>query len=138
MKTLTHKFVEFIPENIQADTIYVSIEYSTAVHKCFCGCGNEVVTPFSPTDWKLSFDGESITLSPSIGNWNFDCRSHYFIRNNKVHWAGSWTNEEIEQGRLDDKISKESHYTKKSTSSSEVERIPKTQKWNLWKWLSGK
>ncbi len=139
MKTLSHKFVEFIPENIQENTIYISIEYSTAVHKCCCGCGNEVVTPFSPTDWKLIFDGESITLSPSIGNWNFDCRSHYFIRNNKIHWAGNWTDEEIEQGRQDDKICKEAYYTKQSNSSnSHEERKSQARRWNLWKWLGGR
>lgn len=110
MKTLNHKFVEFIPEEIQENTIYISIEYSTAVHKCCCGCGNEVVTPLSPTDWKLTYDGESITLSPSIGNWNFDCRSHYFIRNNKIHWAGNWSDEEIERGRKVDRLSKKAYF----------------------------
>ncbi|MEP1781758.1 DUF6527 family protein [Reichenbachiella sp.] len=134
MKTLTHKFVEFIPENIQENTIYISIEYSTAVHKCCCGCGNEVITPFSPTDWSLTFNGESITLSPSIGNWNFDCRSHYFIRNNEIHWAGSWTDEEIKKGKEYDKISKEVYYNKK-VKSSNPDNESRIKKWNFWKWL---
>jgi hypothetical protein len=79
--TMQHKFVEFVPEDIQPNTLYVSVEYGTAVHKCCCGCGEEVVTPLTPTDWKLKFDGESVSLAPSIGNWSFKCRSHYFIRN---------------------------------------------------------
>ena len=33
-KTLTHEFVEFIPDVIEEGKIYVSIEYATAVHKC--------------------------------------------------------------------------------------------------------
>tara|TARA_A100001015_G_scaffold318690_1_gene439319 strand:+ start:1418 stop:1828 length:411 start_codon:yes stop_codon:yes gene_type:complete len=133
---LNHKFVEFIPEQIQENTIYISTEYSTAVHKCCCGCGIEVVTPFSPTDWKLIFDGNSITLSPSIGNWNFDCRSHYFIRNNKVRWAGSWTDEEIEQGRDDDRESKEAYYNKPNYSEDTyIKKGSRKGRWNLWKWL---
>ncbi len=64
--------------------LYVSIEFTTVVHKCCCGCGREVVTPLSPTDWKLTFDGVSISLHPSIGSWNLPCQSHYWIRHNRV------------------------------------------------------
>ena len=38
--------------------------------RCCCGCGEEVVTPFSPAQWQMSFDGEAVSLHPSIGNWN--------------------------------------------------------------------
>lgn len=88
---LTHSFVEFIPRELEANTIYVSIPYATAIHNCCCGCGNRVVTPISPADWKLIFDGRSISLDPSIGNWNFPCRSHYWIRNNRVVWTDEET-----------------------------------------------
>ncbi|WP_212750977.1 DUF6527 family protein [Pseudoalteromonas ruthenica] len=84
---MQHKFVEFVPESVQPNTLYVSLEYGTAVHKCCCGCGEEVVTPLSPSDWKLIFDGESVSLMPSIGNWSFNCRSHYFIKNSNVAWC---------------------------------------------------
>jgi hypothetical protein len=30
-----------------------------------------------------------VTLAPSIGNWNYACRSHYWIRKNQIQWAGS-------------------------------------------------
>jgi hypothetical protein len=59
--------------------LYVSPGYATVTHLCCCGCGAEVVTPLSPTDWKLTFDGVAISLSPSVGNWSLPCRSHYFI-----------------------------------------------------------
>ena len=36
---LTHKFVELIPRELEANTIYVSVAYATAIHKCCCGCG---------------------------------------------------------------------------------------------------
>lgn len=93
MKTLTHKFVRAIPEAIEGGVIYVSVEYCTAIHKCCCGCGNEVVTPLSRRGWKLTFDGESISLYPSIGNWNLACKSHYWIVDNQVRWAEKWTKE---------------------------------------------
>lgn len=99
---LQHKFVEFIPQNVEEGILYISMEYCTAIHKCACGCGNEVVTPISPTDWKLTFNGKVVTLYPSIGNWNFACQSHYWIRNNKIEFAGRWTKEKIHLGREND------------------------------------
>ena len=80
------------------------------MHKCVCGCGNEVVTPLSPTDWKLTFNGKSVTLYPSIGNWNFECQSHYWIRNNKIEFAGSWTERAIRLGREKDVESKTQYF----------------------------
>lgn len=102
MKILQYKFVEFIPEKVEEGMLYISMEYCTVIHKCVCGCGNEVVTPISPTDWKLTFNGRSVTLSPSIGNWNFECQSHYWIRNSKIEFAESWTEREIFLSREND------------------------------------
>lgn len=93
MKKLKHKFIEFIPEVLDEGILYVSIAHGTAVHRCCCGCGREVVTPLTPTDWKLIFDGETVSLHPSIGNWNFPCRSHYWITKNRIEWAPSWGQE---------------------------------------------
>ena len=42
---------------------------ATSAHSCCCGCGEEVVAPLTPTDWKMTFDGETTSLRPSIGNW---------------------------------------------------------------------
>ena len=74
---LKHEFVEFIPDELEQGTVYVSIRFATASHLCVCGCGNKVVTPIRPTDWTLTFDGKTISLNPSIGNWSFPCQSHY-------------------------------------------------------------
>ena len=87
---LTHKFVEYIPDELASGILYISMNYCTAVHKCVCGCGNEVVTPISRKGWKLIFDGETISLTPSIGSWNLACKSHYFIINNTVRFARKW------------------------------------------------
>ena len=101
---LKHEFVEYIPEDLKEGTIYVSLAFATAAHNCCCGCRNVVITPLSPTDWKLIFDGESISLDPSIGNWSFPCQSHYWITRNKARWAPQWSKKQIEAGRLRDRL----------------------------------
>ena len=88
---LTHEFIEYLPEELKERTLYVSLKFATVVHKCCCGCGREVVTPLSPPDWQLTFDGVSISLHPSIGSWNLPCQSHYWIHRNRVRWAGRWS-----------------------------------------------
>jgi len=110
-KVLSHKFVEFIPDVLEDGVIYISTTYATASHKCCCGCGKEVVTPISPTDWQIVFDGETVSLFPSIGNWNFACRSHYWITKNKVEWAPRWPKRRIEDGRAYDKWFKEKYFS---------------------------
>lgn len=104
------QFVEFVPEIVEDGVLYISMEYATASHKCACGCGHEVVTPFTPTDWSLTYDGDTVTLSPSIGNWSYSCRSHYMIRKNRVIWAGNMSHSAIEGGRQRDKFRKAAHY----------------------------
>ena len=64
---LVYEFVEFIPDELKELTLYISVTYCTAVHKCCCGCGREVVTPLSPTGWHLIFDGKTVSLYPSVG-----------------------------------------------------------------------
>jgi hypothetical protein len=113
MKTLQHKFVAFIPDVLEEGTLYISIEYSTAIHKCVCGCGNEVVTPLSPTDWELTFNGKNVSLYPSIGNWNFECKSHYWITKNQIRMARRWNDWEIDSGRKSDTNSKRNFFKKK-------------------------
>jgi len=90
MKTLKHEFIEFVPDVLEDGVLYISVLHCSAIHKCVCGCGNEVVTPISPDDWQLYFNGKTVSLKPSIGNWNFDCKSHYWITNNEIKYASSW------------------------------------------------
>lgn len=92
-KVIKAQFVEFIPEEIIDGILYISIPFATATHNCACGCGQRVVTPIKPSDWSILWDGESVTLDPSIGNWSFPCKSHYWIRRNEIIWArklGFW------------------------------------------------
>jgi hypothetical protein len=108
---LDPRFVEYIPEDIESGVIYVSMSYATAIHRCCCGCGEEVVTPFGPTDWKMSFDGVSVSLWPSIGNWDFACRSHYIIRDGRVIDAGPWTDAEIAAEKARDHRAKAEYFS---------------------------
>lgn len=105
-----HRFVEYLPEQMEEGVLYISMKYATAAHCCACGCGEEVITPFTPTDWSMTFNGKTISLSPSIGNWNFPCHSHYFIQHGRAIEATSWTNEQIKAGRCRDKIAKARYY----------------------------
>jgi len=91
MKKLSHKFVEFVPDTLSPDEIYVSFRFSLVTHLCACGCNQEIVTPLSPKDWQLIYNGNTISLYPSIGNWKLSCRSHYWIQEDSIVWASdSW------------------------------------------------
>lgn len=97
---ITHEFVELIPDRLDDGVLYISIGYGTAAHACCCGCGREVTTPLTRDDWRLIFDGESVSLQPSIGNWSFPCQSHYFITMNRIRWVvEAWSAERIADGR---------------------------------------
>lgn len=138
---LIPEFVELAPPVLKDGVIYISMIYGSAVHKCCCGCGEKVVTPFGPTDWKLIFDG-SVSLDPSIGNWSFTCKSHYFIRHNKVLWASRWSQEQIDAGRSHDRYLKERYYgtSPGETPQESGENVESTAKRSFWrkflKWFS--
>jgi hypothetical protein len=139
-KRLEHRFVEHIPERLEAGVLYVSMEYATSVH-C-CGCGEEVVAPFTPTDWKMTFDGETISLRPSIGNWTLKCQSHYVIDRGKVIEAGPWSDEQVEAERRRDRAAKARFYGQSPTVESPVQAaLPKATR-RFWRrvgdWVSGR
>lgn len=82
-------FIEHFPDRLEPGVLYVSMKYSMCVHTCACGCNQKVITPLSPKKWKLIYDGETVSLFPSIGNYAFPCRSHYYLTKNKVEWMAS-------------------------------------------------
>lgn len=82
---LNTAFTKSIPAVLEAETLYVSMEYQTTVHLCACGCGTKVVTPLGPHNWVLTFDG-TVSLRPSVGNGQQPCRSHYYIRHDRIDW----------------------------------------------------
>lgn len=107
---LAHRFVEHVPERLDPGVLYISMEYGTVAHSCCCGCGEEVVTPLTPTDWKMTYDGETVSLHPSVGSWTLPCRSHYVIKQGKVIEAGSWTEAQIAAERRRDRAAKARFY----------------------------
>jgi len=109
-QALQHRFVRNVPRDLDPGVLYISTDYATAVHSCCCGCGERVVTPFTPTDWRMTFDGETISLHPSVGNWNQKCRSHYVIQRNRVLEAGTWSASQVEAERRRDKLAKATYY----------------------------
>lgn len=132
MRRLDHEFVDVIPEKPEPGRLYVCMQYATAVHLCCCGCGREVVTPLSPAQWRMSFDGESVSLHPSIGNWSLPCRSHYVIRNGRVLTAGRWTDEEIEQGRSRDRRARDRLFMSKEASAQPIANSAQEQQSKGW------
>lgn len=149
--TVTPKFVEFIPDKLSDGILYISELYHTASHKCCCGCGVEVVTPLTKADWSLRKDGDIVTLHPSIGNWSFACRSHYWIRRNQVVWDRAISQRQVERVRARDHADKEAYIAsvnrKKSLPRKPVSVSPKStgttstgvlhQLWNAFiKWLN--
>ena len=109
-QTLEHRFIKHIPDTLEPGVLYVSLEFGSVAHSCCCGCGEEVITPLTPTDWKIIFDGATISLHPSVGSWSLPCRSHYVIKQNRVCIAEPWSDRRIETERRRDRLAKSKHY----------------------------
>lgn len=108
-ESLTPMLVEFMPEKLVEGVLYICEQYRTANHKCCCGCGEEVVTPLTPSGWSIRKYGDTVTLHPSIGNWSFVCQSHYWIVRNKVIWARVMSKRQIDRVRARDKRDTEAY-----------------------------
>jgi hypothetical protein len=125
-----HEFVEHFPDRAEDGIIYISITFATAMHRCCCGCGNQVITPLSPNGWTLIFNGKTISLEPSIGNWSFPCQSHYWIIRNRVEWARRWSRDEIAAGRAsEDRAGQRSHVTTAPARNDETRRKKPAKHW---------
>jgi len=110
-------FVEYIPATLRSGVLYVSSKFQTASHLCCCGCGNKVVTPLKPGGWKLTVKRGAVTLYPSIGSWSLPCRSHYWIRRNRIDWAPAWTQSQIDAARLKDQRDRENYFDTAPTTA---------------------
>lgn len=140
---LAPQFVERFPDKLEPGELYLAMEFATAAHLCACGCGTKVITPFSPTDWQMSFDGENVSIKPSVGNWTFPCRSHYWVRSGQIEWSGDMSQEAINAGRKRDALAKARLQTiwpvddeiRYSTPTQQVQ--PKAPSWSekLRKWF---
>lgn len=84
---LIPEFVEVVPDDMKQGVLYVSEKYRTAIHLCACGCGLQTVTPTNEYGWNIEIKEKKVTLAPSISNWQYPCKSHYFVRENRVEWC---------------------------------------------------
>lgn len=91
--------VDVMPKKLEPGVLYYAEKYNAAAHLCACGCGEKVPTPIKPSRWQLSETSHGPTLHPSIGNWQITCRSHYWLRNGRIEWAGQWSEDQIVAGR---------------------------------------
>lgn len=94
---VVEKITDFIPEfvvtmpdkkDMKDGILYISDEYELAIHRCFCGCGGQSVTPTGDNrklhEWSIKNVDGKVSLNPSI--LNRFCGSHYYIRGNRVEW----------------------------------------------------
>jgi hypothetical protein len=96
-------FVEKMPDHLEDGKLYISEQYKIALHNCCCGCGMEVSSPLTPTEYTLTNHGDLVSICPSIGNHDYPCGSHYVIEDNKILWAGAMSRSAIERGRQFDR-----------------------------------
>ena len=103
---MTPKFVEFIPlegKDFIPGILYISMKHNTVVHRCPCGCGGLSEFMLDPIRYRIEYDGRAVTFEPSIGNSNLQCRSHYWIRENRIEWCApmeDWQTKQAQKKEL--------------------------------------
>jgi hypothetical protein len=111
-KSVRHAYVEYIPEKLEHGVLYISKKYRTASHLCCCGCGLKV------------------SLYPSIGNWSFPCKSHYWIDHSRMRWAGEMTEKQIANVRQFDQLDADRHSARNTSVLSRFSDL-------LKRWFKG-
>lgn len=120
--------VQYIPKTLEPGVLYVSEEFEAAVHLCACGCGLKVSTPLGPTEWSFLDSPNGPSLEPSIGNWQFPCRSHYWIQGGQVVWSVDWTPEQVQAGHLAEEERRRAYY-------ESLKRGREGFLGRLWRWI---
>lgn len=103
MQRLTEfREVRHIPEFLYAmfddeqkleDGVFYVVDNSPYVeYNCPCGCGGVVILPTKKHQdgydgWGFKEQNGKVTLSPSVYSTGFSCRSHYFVRENRIEWC---------------------------------------------------
>lgn len=92
--TIEPVYVKFIPEILEPNKIYISEEYGATAHNCLCGCGNKTFLPIDNIingvdyGWQLIKDDDGkISFTPSVGNFQLPCKSHYIITKNVANFV---------------------------------------------------
>ena len=111
-RTWTAVWVDDMPPSLEPGNLYISVKHRLTEHLCACGCGAEVSLPLSRSEWRIEYDGESVSVWPSIGNWRLPCRSHYIIEKGHTRWSVAWTEKEIRAGQARDREAKTADITR--------------------------
>lgn len=89
-------YVETMPDykDFKDAHVYISEKYKVSIHKCLCGCGEKTVLPINSIingkdhGWKLiKKENGKISFTPSVGNFQLTCKSHYIITNNIANFV---------------------------------------------------
>jgi len=115
---------------LQADH-FDSIRFRIALFAriCTCGCGAKIRTPLGPTEWAVEETAGGPTLTPSVGNWQQPCQSHYWIHEGEIRWAAKWTPAQIAAGRRREQERRRQYYDALYRERSLLVRF--------WRWLKG-
>lgn len=89
---LVQENVKYMPpaKDKKDGVLYVSHKFQLAIHMCACGCRIETVTPLDDGSrgWVLTESPDGPSLHPSIGNMQFPCGSHYWVRaGGRIEWC---------------------------------------------------
>ena len=126
LQRIQHQFVDFVPEKLEPGKLYVSLEYNTASHLCACGCGYEVVTILGPADSSITYNGRGVSISTSVGNSNFPCKSHYWIEDNRILWEARMTPRLTALSRERDRAAKAREYGRPEQAIPARQQAPVT------------
>lgn len=127
-RTFVLQDVVSFPQPLTEGVLYVSNRFAASAHKCACGCGNDVILALNSAQWQLGrHDDGSVSLSPSIDNSSFPCRSHYWIRRGKVDWYAKLTKEEAVAARERDLKARTNYYRELNRSRGLFG--------DLWSWI---
>jgi hypothetical protein len=120
--------VDYMPKDLDSGILYVSEEFDIAMHLCACGCGSKVKTPLGPTEWSVVETPDGPSLSPSVGNWQQPCQSHYWIDRGEILWAKKWSQEQIAVGRRFEQERRAAYYEALDRKRGGILH-------RLWRWL---
>jgi len=133
MNRISHfepKFVELMPQVLESGILYVSTTYLLMVHLCACGCKEKVVLPIHPKQWRFTYNGDDVTVHPSVGNIETDCNSHYWITSGDVEWSANISSTEAVRKRARDQ-QETSRHNEKSKLNSSSQRVNKKSLWDM-------
>lgn len=127
--------VQYMPKVLEPGVLYASKEFGAAAHLCACGCGAKIRTPLGPTEWNLEETSDGPSLSPSVGNWQQPCRSHYWIWRGEVEWHGDWTEAQVQTGLRREHQRRKAYFADREKQRCSQTRSPGRRIWNAIKSL---